>query len=198
MGASAPNGGHEPIVRLVRLPHVLVLSDIRVPVHAGHDRLGAVVRRVRLPGRVRQHRLRVHGRSGVHMYLHRDRHPERGVPAQTSRHRHGHPATDRGNVHYFFFFTKNLHNFWTIPRQDIRSQQAQLADARQQYSLPARTVSELTLPPPYEQLMVGREAEEGNSDSPPPSYDEAVMNVSSREEATATKSDVFVLDYSVK
>lgn len=77
--------------------------------------------------------------------------------------------------------------------QDIRSQQAQLADSQQQYSLPIRTVSELTLPPSYEQL-IGSHNEEGN-ELPPPSYEEAIVGMSK----AATKSDnIIVLNYSVK
>lgn len=56
--------------------------------------------------------------------------------------------------------------------QDIRFQQAQL-DAQQQHSLPIRTVSELTLPPSYEQLIGSHNEDE--SDLPPPSYEEACL-----------------------
>lgn len=74
--------------------------------------------------------------------------------------------------------------------QDLRSQQAQLTDAQQQHSLPIRTVSEITLPPSYEQL-VGSHNEEG-SDLPPPSYEEAIVSMS----LEATKSDnIIVLNY---
>jgi hypothetical protein len=77
--------------------------------------------------------------------------------------------------------------------EDIRSQQEQMADAQQQYSLPIRTVSELTLPPSYEQL-IGSHSEEG-SDLPPPSYEEAIVSMSKE----TTKSDnIIVLNYSVK
>lgn len=77
--------------------------------------------------------------------------------------------------------------------QDIRAQQAHLTDTQQQYSLPIRTVSELTLPPSYEQL-IGSHNEEG-SDIPPPSYEEAIVSMSKE----ATKSDnIIVLNYSVK
>lgn len=75
--------------------------------------------------------------------------------------------------------------------EDLRSQQGQLTDTQQQYSLPIRTVSELTLPPSYEQLIG---SEEG-SDLPPPSYEEAIVSMSKE----STKSDnIIVLNYSVK
>ncbi|XP_025419057.1 uncharacterized protein LOC112689518 [Sipha flava] len=75
--------------------------------------------------------------------------------------------------------------------EDIRSQQAQLTDT-QQYSLPIRTVSELTLPPSYEQLIGSHN---DNDDLPPPSYEEAIVSMSKE----ATKSDnIIVLNYSVK
>jgi len=77
--------------------------------------------------------------------------------------------------------------------EDIRSQQGQLTDTQQQYSLPIRTVSELTLPPSYEQL-IGNHSEEG-SDLPPPSYEEAIVSMSKE----STKSDnIIVLNYSIK
>lgn len=81
--------------------------------------------------------------------------------------------------------------FYFYVFQDIRSQQGQLTDTQQQYSLPIRTVSELTLPPSYEQLIG---SEEG-SDLPPPSYEEAIVSMSKE----STKSDnIIVLNYSVK
>jgi len=77
--------------------------------------------------------------------------------------------------------------------EDIRSQQGQLTGTQQQYSLPIRTVSELTLPPSYEQL-IGNHSEEG-SDLPPPSYEEAIVSMSKE----STKSDnIIVLNYSIK
>lgn len=86
----------------------------------------------------------------------------------------------------------NFISFLVCP-QDLRSHQGQLADAQQQYSLPIRTVSELTLPPSYEQL-IGSHSEEG-SDLPPPSYEEAIVSMSKE----TTKSDnIIVLNYSVK
>jgi len=115
-----------------------------------------------------------------------------------------------GNFFIVVYFSKSSHCFCVIdkrllygarsPFQDIRSQQAQLADPQQQYSLPVRTVSEITLPPSYEQLIGGRNDEEESGDPPPPSYEEALMNMSSRAGAAATKSDsdVIVLNYSVK
>ncbi|VVC29876.1 Hypothetical protein CINCED_3A008808 [Cinara cedri] len=76
---------------------------------------------------------------------------------------------------------------------DLRARQEQLIEAEHQYSLPIRTVSELTLPPSYEQL-IGSHNEEG-SDLPPPSYEEAIVSMSKE----ATKSDnVIVLNYSGK
>lgn len=84
--------------------------------------------------------------------------------------------------------------FQLLIPQDIRSQQGQLADSQQQYSLPIRTVSELTLPPSYEQLIGSHSGEEG-SDLPPPSYEEAIVSMSKE----TTKSDnIIVLNYSVK
>jgi len=54
-------------------------------------------------------------------------------------------------------------------------------------------VSELTLPPSYEQL-VGSHSDDA-SDLPPPSYEEAIVSMSKE----ATKSDnIIVLNYSVK
>lgn len=80
--------------------------------------------------------------------------------------------------------------------EDIRSQQGQLTtDAQQQYALPIRTVSELTLPPPYEQLIGGSRSEEG-SDLPPPSYEEAVVGMS--KETAKSDDNIIALDYSVK
>lgn len=62
----------------------------------------------------------------------------------------------------------------------------------QQYSLPIRTVSELTLPPSYEQLIGSYN---DNDDLPPPSYEEAIVSMSKE----ATKSDnIIVPNYSVK
>ncbi|XP_015379956.1 PREDICTED: uncharacterized protein LOC107173789 [Diuraphis noxia] len=78
--------------------------------------------------------------------------------------------------------------------EDIRSQQGQLADSQQQYSLPIRTVSELTLPPSYEQL-IGSHSEEG-SDLPPPSYEEAVVSMS--KETTKSDNIIVLNNYSVK
>lgn len=67
-----------------------------------------------------------------------------------------------------------------------------MTDTQQQSTLPIRTVSELTLPPPYEQL-IGNLNEEG-SDLPPPSYEDAIINMSK-----ATKSDnIIVHNYLVK
>jgi len=76
--------------------------------------------------------------------------------------------------------------------EDIRSRQAQLPDA-QQYSLPIRTVSELTLPPSYEQLIGSHN--EGDSDLPPPSYEEAIVSMS---KGSTKNDDIIVLNYSVK
>lgn len=54
-------------------------------------------------------------------------------------------------------------------------------------------MSELTLPPSYEQL-IGSHNEEG-SELPPPSYEEAIVGMSKE----AAKSDnIIVLNYSVK
>lgn len=94
MGPGARNRGHEPTVQLVRLRHVLVLPDIRVPVHAGHRHIGVLVRGVRQHG-VRQPGPHVHGGPAVHLLGRHDRRPERAVPAPAARHRHGHPPADR-------------------------------------------------------------------------------------------------------
>ncbi|XP_050422440.1 uncharacterized protein LOC126834512 [Adelges cooleyi] len=76
--------------------------------------------------------------------------------------------------------------------EDIRAQQVHLADS-QQYSMPIRSVSELTLPPSYDQL-VSNQIEEDN-DLPPPSYEEAIVGMPKE----TTKSDnILVLNYSVK
>lgn len=74
--------------------------------------------------------------------------------------------------------------------QEIRAQQAQFDAA--QLSLPIRTVSELTLPPSYEQLIG---SQNDSDDLPPPSYEEAMVSMSK----AATKSDdIVVHNYSVK
>lgn len=77
--------------------------------------------------------------------------------------------------------------------QDLRSHQLRLTDAQQQQSMPIRTVSELTLPPSYEQL-IGNHNEDG-SELPPPSYEEAIVSMSKEE---TISDNIIVLNYSVK
>ncbi|XP_050541578.1 uncharacterized protein LOC126905679 isoform X2 [Daktulosphaira vitifoliae] len=76
--------------------------------------------------------------------------------------------------------------------EDLRSQQSQLAES-QQYTMPIRTVSEITLPPAYDQLDCNN-IQEGN-EIPPPSYDEATVNMPKH---TLRNDNILVHDYSVK
>jgi len=95
VGAGASNRGHESVVQLLRLCHVLVFLDIRVPVHFGLYHIGVFVWGVRRH-RVRQPGPHVDGRTTVHLFGRHDRHQERTVLAEAPRHQHGHPPTDRG------------------------------------------------------------------------------------------------------
>lgn len=74
----------------------------------------------------------------------------------------------------------------------MRSQQSQLAES-QQYTMPIRTLSEITLPPAYEQLDCNYT--QGGNEIPPPSYEEATVNMP---KDTLRSDDIIVLTYSIK
>lgn len=193
VGAGARERRHGPVLQLVRLHHVFVLSHIRVLVHAGHDTVRVLVRRVRRH-RVRQPGPHVDGRTDVHLFRGHDSHQERVVLAQTSNPRHGHPSTDpSSSTTLVRIACDGLLVTPIFVFQDIQSQHVRLTDAQQQYSLPIRTVSEITLPPPYEQLVANINGE--GSDLPPPSYEEAIVSVSKE---AAKSNNVIVHKYSVK
>lgn len=78
VGAGAYNRGYESVVQLLRLYHVFIFFNIRVPVYVGNNSVRVLV------GRVRWHRVRksgshVDGRSTVHLFGRHDRHPKRVV-----------------------------------------------------------------------------------------------------------------------